>query len=398
MRIAIPVLVLLLALTASVQAAENNPVKPQPSEKVIPKSSPSDPITQAEFARKLINVFGWENGLPKEPKDRDYLVIMEGKRTIKFEAETVYNRRTDAVTPRKFEFYGPFSGVSWLGGIVTPTSVHMKIFIPLDGDYRISAAAKGDGQIWKIAGKEFIVNSGGQLTETVIANLPLKAGELEIEMIMPPEGALDYLIFKAPDLIPIEPLDGWRFTAPLTKYDLAGVAASLFGWEDKLPLDEKAGNTVVIASELNNLPATLRQIDGDLFGKPTGSKWLRATNGTELDIPFTVRKTGVYGMKLRYKGARLKAFVDGVAIQREAKGVLDWVDLGLRRIFEGDHTLRVVVPAYDGVDALSIEPRQSTPAAYMQLVGIDGDPASPVTVSESEKILTKFVERFTARK
>jgi hypothetical protein len=397
MRNVITLLVLFFALTATLHAAESKPVNLQPAAKANPGSTSSDKISQADFARKLVKVFGWEKGLPKEPKDRDYLVVLEGKRTLKFEAESVYNSKTDAVVPRDFPLYGPFSGISWIGGIATPTSVHMKVFIPLEGEYRIRAAAKGDGQIWKIAGKEFRASSGGQLTETTIATLPLKAGQLEIEMVIPPEGGVDYLLFTAPDLTPIEPLEGWRFASPLTRYDLAGVAAVLLGWEEKLPLDEKRESITVNAAELPNIPVELRKVTVN-YGQPSGKQWLRATSATEIDMPFSIRKTGFYGMKLRFKGTSLKAALDGVPIQREAKSILDWVDLGSRRIFEGDHTLRVAIPAYDGVDVLVVEPRLSTPAAYMQLVGLEGDPASGVTVAESEKFLTQFVERFTTRK
>lgn len=397
MRIVIPVMMLFLALSATVHAAGRKPADQKPAEKEGAVSTSSQPITQAEFARKLVKVFGWDKGLPKEPKDRDYLVILEGKRTLKFEAESVYSSKTDNVVPRDFELFGPFSGTSWLGGIATPTTVHMKVFIPLDGEYRFSAAAKGNGQVWKIAGKEFRADSGGQLAETAIVTLPLKAGELEIEMVMPPEGGLDYLLFSAPDLAPIEPLEGWRFASPMTRFDLAGVAASLLGWEGNLPPDEKKDSITVAAVELANIPASLRQVSVS-YGQPSGRQWLRATNATEIDLPFTIRQTGFYGMKLRYKGTRLNAALDGIPVRRDARELLDWVDLGSRRMFEGEHTLRVAVPAYDGLDLLVIEPRVSTPAAYMQLVGLDGDPASAVSAAESEKFLTQFVERFTSRK
>lgn len=397
MRNVMTVLMLLFVLTTALHAAEGKPASQQPAANGKQGSASSDNISQADFSRKLVKVFGWEKGLPKEPKDRDYLVILEGKRTFKFEAESVYNAKTDAVVPRDFQLFGPFSGVSWIGGIAVPTSVHMKVFIPLEGEYRIRAAAKGDGQIWKIAGKEFKVNSGGQLTETTIATLPLKAGELDVEMVMPPEGGVDYLLFTSSDLTPIEPLEGWRFAAPLTRYELAGIAASLLGWEEKLPLDEKRETITVNAVGLADIPKGLRPVTVN-YGQPSGKEWLRATISTEIDIPFTIRQTGFYGMKLRFKGLRLKAAFDGIPIQREAKALLDWVDLGSRRIFEGAHTLRVAIPAYDGLDLLVVEPRLSTPAAYMQLVGLEGDPAAGVTVSESEKFLTQFVERFTSRK
>lgn len=425
MRIVIRMLVLVLVLTGAAAADEGPGTKAQARTAATSAKAPSSPtavITQGEFARKLVDQFGWEGGLPRvpkevvekkekkskkakeaveyeEPKDRDILRIMEGKRTLKFEAENVYNKKTDDVAVRNFDLIGAFSGISWLGGITTPTTVHFKVFIPLAGEYRLSAAAKGNGQLWKIAGKEYRVDSGERLALTQVATLPLKAGELEFEMVMPPEGGVDYLLFSAPDLTPIEPKEGWRFNAPLTNVDLAFIVSRLLGWEERLPVDTNLGQTTILATELAALPATVTPTDIPYYGQFTGKQWLRAgSQGGKVEIPFTVPRTGIYGLKLRYMGARLAARLDDMNLDRDAKGVLDWIDLGLQRLAEGRHLLLVDLPPYGGLDALVIEPRQASDAAYMALAGIKGDPGAAITVGEADTFMTQLVERYTGRK
>jgi len=356
-------------------------------------------ISQGDFARKLVKVFGWEEGLPKDPTDRDYLRILSGKRTLKFEAEAIYEPKTDPVASRNFDRYGPFSGDAWLGGTASPATVHFTVFIPLAGEYRLSASAKGDGQVWKISGREYTANSGGSLSLTKVATVPLKAGKLEFEMVLPPEGGIDYVIFEAGNLSPVEPLDGWRFTASLTLGSLAEISVALLGWEDQLPIDEATGRTTLLASDLKEIPQGAKLTDAAIFGPITGKNWVRAGSlKGELDFPFTVSRPGVYGLKLRYMGNSLSAILDGTELVRDGKRSLDWIDLGLYRFTDGPHSLRIRIQPYEGVDALVIEPRHSTPAAYMAVAGLKGDPASPVTPQEVENVLSRLVERFKTRK
>ncbi len=403
MRIATMLMIIALMFTSAADAAQKKVESTKgPGKKTQlkpPKPSPLATVIQGEFVRELINVFGWAGGIPEEPNERDYLVILQGKRTFKFEAEKIFNTKTDGVSVRKFDLIGPFSGESWLGGVTTPVSVHFKVFIPLDGEYRLAVAAKGNGQIWKVAGKEYMINSGERLTVTQVASVPLKAGEFEFEMVMPPEGGIDYLVFSASDFNSIEPLGGWRFKDPLTNTELAQVSASLLGLEERLPLDEKVGVTTVVAADLPSLPPSVNSTDIGFYGKFTGKKWIRASSQpADIDIPISLTVNGVYGLKLRVMGENLKANLDGISLVLPANPYLEWVNLGLHRLVEGTHTLQVTLPSYGGIDALIIEPRNSTPEAYMNLVGVKGDPMAVVTNAEKDKILTQLVERFTTRK
>jgi len=121
------------------------------------------PVKQAELAKRLVDLFGWSEGLPENPQEKDYRTILGGQRRFRFEAEETYDRVFDAVAVRDYNLFGPFSGRGWLHGITVPTAVHFKVFIPIAGKYTLSAVTKGDAQLWSVAGRAFKVNAGEKL-------------------------------------------------------------------------------------------------------------------------------------------------------------------------------------------------------------------------------------------
>lgn len=401
MRLA-SILLIVLQLTVSIAfSAEKVDSKAKDSVQKVekPKPLPTAIMTQGDFARELVTSLGWGGGLTSEPKDRDFLQILEGRRTFKFEAENIYNAKTDDVSLRKNEIFGPFSGEAWIGGISVPSKVSMKVFIPIAGDYQLSAATKGIGQIWKIAGKEFAAFSGNSLGMSKIADISLKSGELKFEMMLPPEGGLDYLIFTAPDYAPIEPLDGWRFSEKLTNLTVAYVAASLLGLEGKLPVDDSIKPLTVIVSEMSRLPDSVSLSDIMYYGKFSGKNWVSTTARTaEIEIPLTLPQSGTYDIKLRIMGKGFTGEIDANPIKLPASSSMDWVSLGLHRLSQGEHKFRVKVPPYSGIDALVVTPRKVSPETYMNLTGVTGDPQAVVTYAEMVKNIVLIRDRFTSRK
>lgn len=358
-----------------------------------------DVVKQGEFAAKLVSVFQWGGGLPKEAKESDYLAILGGKRTFKFEAEDYYGKKTDNALVRNYPLYGPFSGKGWVSGVTVPTTVHFNIFLPLEGEYQFSVAARGDGQSWSVADKVFKVSPGGALREVAVGKVYLKAGQQKITAELPPEGGIDYLSLTAPPLAPIEPFGGWRFGSPLRRGELAEIAASLLGWESELQPDKSATPKTIAVYEAAELPPTATTTTTAYLGQFSAKKWVRAGfGGAKVDVPLTIEAKGVYAIKIRYLGDTLTAVLDGEKIARTGKPYLDWVDLGLRRLGEGTHMLQLDIPASCGADVVVLERRKSSPADYMALVGLHGDPSSSVGRAEAEKVLTSLVERFKGRK
>lgn len=358
-----------------------------------------DIMKQGEYAAKLVSVFHWEKGLPKEPAEKDYLAILGGKRTFKFEAEDYYNVKTDNVSVKKYPLFGPFSGRGWVSGVSVPTTVHLKFFLPLAGEYTLSVAAKGDGQKWSVGDKVFKVSTGKTMREVVAGAVFLQAGPQEITIELPPEEGIDYIILAAPSFSPIEPRHGWRFNSSLHLGELAEVAASLLGWEAELPPDKTEKPKTIAVYEAAELPPTVAATDLKIYGEFSAKKWIRAGyGGSSVEVPLTLDKDGVYDLKIRYKGDKLVASLDGEKIEKTGKPYLDWVELGRFRLDQGPHKLHLDISPDGGVDVVVVEKRKSSPADYMELVGLHGDPGAAVSRAEAEKILTSLVERFKERK
>jgi hypothetical protein len=356
-------------------------------------------VKQGEFAADLVNTLGWEAGLPKEPKENDYLRILSGKRVYKFEAETSYDMKSDSVTVRNYSLYGPFSGSGWVSGIAVPTAVHFRVLIPLEGSYNLIVAAKGDGQKWQAGGKEFPISTGGRLNEAEVGMISLKAGLQEITVILPPEGGIDYFVLEAPPLAPIEPTGGWQWKSVLTRGELAEITATLLDLEKQLPDDPSGSPKPLSVADVAELPASAQPTMIDFLGKFFSRQWVRADyRGARLDIPFTVETSGVYGLRVRCLGSVLVAELDGDKITRPAKPYLDWVDLGLYRLDAGKHTLHIELTPQAGIDVVEFSRKKSSPAEYMAVTGTKGDPTAPFKRSELDTILANLAERFKGRK
>ena len=360
---------------------------------------PGDGITQAEFAARLIKAFHWEGGLPQKPKDRDFLVILLGKRYFRFEAEDCYNAKTDNVSVRKYKLFGPFSGTGWVSGVAVPSAAHLTVFLPVEGNYTLSVSGKGDGQKWTVADKTFTVNCGGAFHEQEVGSVALKAGTHEITVALPPEGAVDYLVLSAPPLPPLEPANGWNFKGRLTLADFAKIGLSLLRLESSLPVDgSRKPTTVAVADAVQEVPPPAATTAVDYFGRFTAKRWVRAGYKTlSLPVPISVDQEGVYGIRVRYLGTKFSATLSDSAISRTGKPYFDWVDLGDHQLAKGINNLTLEIAPSDGVDVVEIVPKKSSSADYLALLGLEGDPNRVVTSTEADALIASLQKRYKGR-
>jgi hypothetical protein len=93
-------------------------------------------FTQKDFAYLMIDSFSWAAGLPAESSDRDYLLILGGKRNFRYEAENAYNPATDRVTVREHSQFGPFTGKGWLLGVSDTTFATFTLLLPIKASTR----------------------------------------------------------------------------------------------------------------------------------------------------------------------------------------------------------------------------------------------------------------------
>lgn len=354
-------------------------------------------VTQRDFVRMLVSAFKWDKGLPEKPADKDYLAILGGRRSMHFEAEEFYSAKTDNATVMNYELYGPFSGNGWVSGVALPTTVHFKLFIPLEGEYALNVVSKGDGQIWSAGGKKLKV-TGKHLREEVAGKVHLKAGEQEISVELPPEGAVDSFSLQAPQLAAIEPLDGWRLDAPLTLGAFAEIAGSLLSWEKAITEDSEYKPLNVEIAKAASIPQGAQATTIDYLGRFEAEKWVRAgRSGARVVVPLIITDSAPYQLKVRFLGEAVAAELDGKRIEKAGKPFLDWVDLGVTRLKRGAHTLILRLPPNGGVDILNLVKLKSSPQDYMKLVGIEGTPDDRVSPSRAERLLTSLAERFEER-
>lgn len=355
---------------------------------------PPAPVTQGELAARLVKEAGWEAGLPAEPKPADYLAVLGGKRTLRFEAEDVYNVQGDNVSVRNYPLHGPFTGTGWLSGVAQPTTARFTVFLPREGEYLLKVVSRGDGQKWRAGGREFTVSTGGSLREAEAGKVFLTAGSQEITVLLPPEGGVDSLALAACDLPPVGPLDGWRPAAPLTRGDLAQTLASLLGIETQLPIDQAAGPRTIAVHAASKLPPTVSTTSAGFLGTFTPPKWVRVgAAGALLEVPLEVAETGVYGVRVRLLGNPVTLELEGRRFERPGKPFLDWHDLGFMRIEKGTHLLRIELPPMGGADVVELVKRKSSPADYLAVTGLKGDPRETVPRAEFEAALADAVKR-----
>lgn len=355
--------------------------------------------TQLVFAKHLIEQLGWGEGLPAPTQDKDLLTILSGKRSLRFEAEDRYDQENDTVSVRNYPLFGAFSGIGWVHGTTSRTAVHFKVFIPIEGKYLFKVTAKGDDQLWSIAGKAFKLNSGAAFKESTLGEVNLTAGVLEFNAVIPPSGAIDSFSLIAPDLRPVEPVNGWNFSAFLTSEAVNEIAAVLLDLESRLPEDKTFQKTVIEAAAAPLLPPEAILTDNPVYGKSFSAKWVRfPQKGATVSIPFKAEQSAVYSLRIRSLGEKLTAGFGNTTSPYQGKPYLDWVDIGAFRLDKGTHSINIHLPASGGIDAVEVGRKLSSARDYASLTKLDFPPNRELKNAEMDAILKILQEQFKERK
>ena len=392
------------SFTAAAAAASKPAVKPaakpaatRPADN---KAAPGQ-LLESDFARQLVDRLGFGEGLPENPVEQDYLQILGGSRTFKFEAEATFDRQSDPVSVRDYPLFGAFSGSGWVHGSTNRVAVHFKVFIPVSGNYTLTVTAKGADQLWSVAGKAFKLNSGEKFTERSLGQLFIPAGELEFNAVIPPAGAIDSFVFTAPAYAPVEPLAGWNPAKPLTAAAVNETIAALLGLESLLPVDPSYSVKVIEAAAMPKLPETVRTTDLQIFGKPVATKWVRAyQTGATLSVPLEIESSSVYSIRVRALGTAISAGFGQRKVTAESKpgAGLDWIDMGTFRLPRGVNNLELQLPPTGGVDIIEITKKLSSPAEYAAVTksGVQGN--APLQPAELDAIITSLKDQFKERR
>lgn len=357
-------------------------------------------FTQKDFARLILQQFSWNGGLSKEPVDRDYLMILGGRRTFKYEAENAYNEETDRVTLRDFPLYGAFTGKGWILGVSEATDSTFTILLPVAGEYDLKAVIKGNGFVWNIDNKEYPVDSkSGNFRETAISKVKLKAGVVTMKVTIPPEGAIDSFSLIAPDYTPIQPFMGWRFREGLSAVRMAEIAVAMTNNFARLPdANPAASPKPVAASEKAVLPPAAALTTASHLGPFQASKWIRADyRGATIQFPLTVSEAGYYGLTINVLGTSISGSVNATPFKLAAKPYLSKQNLGLYRLESGDNTLSISLPPNGGIDSVEFSKKSSTPEDFLLLAGVSGPADRLIGAGEAAALLKSIQDSYTIR-
>ena len=358
------------------------------------KVDPNAVVKQGEFAARLVNVTGLAAGLPEKPVLKDYLAILGGNRSYTFEAEEIFDNIADRVTVRTFNAFGPFSGKGWVGGTTTPTPVHFRVLLPLGAKYTFSVASKGDGQIWSIAGKAFRVNAGKTFKEVTAGTITLTSGYLDFNVMLPPDGAIDYVHFEASPLPSAAPLAGWQPDEPLRLSALAEIVTPLLDLENSLPDDKNVPVKPLAVAVYGKLPPAVEVTDSTVLGRPVAPKWVK-TGGAPatIDLPLQIDAAAAYRIRVHFTGAELTTVIGNQTITRTGKPYLEWYELGPIRLTAGSHQLRLKLSPFSGVDVVELTKKTTAAADYLAAAKITGNPSTVVKNGDLDAILPGIAGR-----
>ena len=364
-------------------------------------ADPAPLFTQKDFARLILQQFSWSGGLPKEPADRDYLLILGGKRSYRYEAENAYNEQTDRVTMNSNPMFGAFTGKGWILGVSDTTTSVFTILLPIGGEYDLKAVIKGNGFVWNVGNKEYRVDSKSKnFQEIDIAKVALKEGVVSITVAIPPEGAIDSFSLTAANYPSIQPYKGWRFREQLTAASLAETVIALTNRFSQLPDAGQAASSQARAGfDKIVVPPGVTYTTADYLGSFTSPKWLRADfRGASLQIPLNVAETGYYGITLNALGEPLAGSVNDTPFKIAGKPYLNKQDIGLYRLEEGDNMLTLTLPPMGGIDSVQFNKKSSTPADFLRLADVAGPANRAVSAEEAAAVLKKIQGSISIRK
>lgn len=396
----------LLIITAMLLAASTSTAAQKPkaltqkADKIKDTAPKEKPVRQLDLAKKIVESFGLSEGLSEKPVEKEYFDILSGRRALRFEAEDVYDKLSDSVSVREQPLFGTFTGKGWIHGTTVRTAVHFKVMIPIAGIYTVKTVAKGNDQLWSLAGKAFKQNSGDKFTETTLGKLFIPAGDFEFNAIIPPDGAIDSFSFTAPSYSAVEPSGGWVPSSPLTHGALQEALAALMDLEQKLPTDLGQNSSRVIPpSTLKEIPESVYLTDSKLFGFFTSDKWLRAYNTeAEIVIPVDIESAGVYRLRARALGENISGGFAERLVKADLKQGFNWADFGTFRLVKGVNSLKFRLQPGGGIDTIELTRKHSLPANYAELFKSSKKGNTPVTAAELDAVIKQLAGEFKTRK
>lgn len=346
---------------------------------------PNNTVTQTDLIIGLVDGLGWSFGLPDQPGIEDYLKILRGRRSWRFEVEDIYVPDIDALlVPKEIRTFGSFSGTSWQRAPANQIEAELEFILPISGTYEIRAALTKPGYHLTIDGHEFSADGERNFSEVTFGTVDLAAGQHTAKMIIPARGGLDYLLLDAPPAKAIEPIGGWSPENKLTAFDLAVTISRLLDLESTLP----ALNDIrLIEAEDAPVPENA-SISDDSYHGPTHGKWVNAGMRTaRYSHLFEVNRPGYYELSLDLFSNRP---VNGTINGKQPFTVTPppffrELSAGSFYFEKGVNQIDIDLPSRSGFDRFSLKAKASEKSDILRLTGISA--ASEIDVRELDHVL-----------
>lgn len=348
----------------------------------------SETVSQRQWMISLVDILGRSFGLPDQPRDDDFLKILDGSRQFSIEAEETLEQ-TSRASVQAYETFGPFSGTGWVGAASEQANLRLRFNLLLAGTYRATAVIQSAGHHIRLGNRSLGMDGGAAFTPVELEEVELNAGPIEIELSLPPNGAIDRIDFFAPALRKVVPPRGWDPEAPLSTDVLASTLAKAALIDDLLPT-VSSPRTIEIESA-SDLGAA--RVSGERhLGEPSGGAWVRAAaSATEVNIPFKLEQGGTFHLALTHLGDQP---ITGTLNERHPLSLppapyLQKASMGTFSLSPGNNLLQLFLPPGCGADVLTLEQLDTSAKAYRELTGLTavGDTPSPAEVDRILKLL-----------
>jgi len=330
--------------------------------------------TQAELVYGLVEGLGWSFGLPDQPDINNYLVILNGQRTWRFEYEDIYVPSANApIAPKEIKSFGPFSGKVWQRAPARDVETDISFLLPISGTYEIRASLTQPGYTFKIDDTELTADGERNFSEVVFGSAELTAGSHDAKVTIPARGGIDYLLLSAPPTTSIAPVGGWLPDKELTSADLAVVVSRTLELE---PFLRPQPDELVIEAEAAPSPEHTTECD-DCYQGPMTGEWLRTDI---LPAPYThlfeVDQAGVYDLSLSILAkSPVSGSINGkYAFTISPLPYFTVVPAGTVYLEKGTNQIDIELPPRAGLDRFILKPRESAPDDYLRLTGLGPDP------------------------
>lgn len=352
-------------------------------------SASASSLSQRDWMITMVDTLGWSFGLPDEPQDPDYINILAGNRSYRFEAENIFTRQKNKISVLSFTNFGFYSGQGWLHGDRQPSEILLNFNLPLGGQYQVKANIRQAGHVFNIGEETIKVGGGIEFSEVVIGSYDLDAGPQEIKVTLPPNGSIDYISLTAPDFAIIAPSDGWQPDAELTWDVIETTLLQLYHLADFFPQSDEP---IVIEAE-DFVQEGFKSVRIPHLGKPSGGEWLMADPwAAEIRIPFILPQEGFYDLNLRVIGPEMTLTIgDHHQINFKGKAYLEDFVFPSLYFPSKNSDISVSLPPEGGIDRFSLTRRIVEPESVKTLLGFRHDsPPTPKDLNNIALLLAAF--------